>query len=85
MNLFPNNSPFNQDALSPPSPARVAKLVLDHEQLERENARFAQMLRSAAKEDAIHALRRVETDLRLSDQDRLADDLDAAISQVIGI
>ncbi len=81
MSPFPNNSPFTRTIVYP-------RLFSENENIrQRQEERQARLAHSktAAKEDAIHALRRVETDLRRSNLHDLADDLDAAISQVVGI
>jgi len=79
---FSANSSFH----NPTVPSREReKEQRKQERIERERQRIAQVEKTAAKEDAIHALRRIEMDLRREDKHDLADDLDAAISQVIMI
>ncbi len=84
MNQFPTNSPFtlSLDGREKPEVQRISDI--GRQRQEERNAYFAQK-KMSAKEDVIHALRRIEMDLRRDNQHELADDLDAAINQVIGI
>ncbi len=81
MSPFPNNSPFTRTIVYP-------RLFSENENIrQRQEERETHLAHKkiSAKEDAIHALRRVEMDLRRDNQHELADDLDSAINQVIGI
>lgn len=78
MGLFKRESAFYVDPAEQTQPGIV--IANDIGQIGLQHRLAAE--KHAAKEDAIHALRRIEHDLRASGND-IADDLDAAISLVI--
>jgi hypothetical protein len=82
---FPVNSHFAADH---PQSEDSGRREREEESVKQRSIRLTAVKESerlAAKEDAIHTLRRVEHRLRDKDLHSLADDLDAAIGEVIDL